>query len=81
MGFGNDDGWLKQHLPNVRIYANPRKRKIAIPREPGYNRQGFWDIKAKQNVLIFFFFHFTDYSMQQLNLNYVTQWLFYVVMV
>ena len=51
MGFVNDDGWLKQHLPNVRIYANPRKRKIAIPREPGYNRQGFWDIKARQEDL------------------------------
>ena len=51
MEFGNDDGWLKQHLPNVRIYANPRKRKIAIPREPGYNRQGFWDIKARQEDL------------------------------
>ena len=48
---GNDSNWLKQHLPNVRIYDNPRKRKIAIPREPGYNRQGFWDIKAKQEEL------------------------------
>ena len=48
---GNDTDWLKQHLPNVRIYANPRKRKIAIPREPGYNRQGFWDIKAKQEKI------------------------------
>ena len=48
---GHDCDWLKQHLPNVRIYANPRKRKIAIPREPEYNRQGFWDIKAEQEEL------------------------------
>ena len=48
---GYDSYWLKQHLPKVRIYANPRKSKIAIPREPGYNRQGFWDIKAKQEDL------------------------------
>ena len=49
--------WISSKVTGQRMqipkpfWSCLRKRKIAIPREPGYNRQGFWDIKAKQEDL------------------------------
>ena len=48
---GNDIDGIKQHLPNLRIKVNPGNRSIAMPRQPEYNRQGFWDIKVHQEEL------------------------------
>ena len=46
-----DIDWIKQHLPNLRIKVNPGYRSIAMPCQPEYNHQGFWDIKVQQEEL------------------------------
>ena len=43
--------WLKQQLPNIRINAKPGNRIIAIPCQPEYKRQEFWEIKAEQEEM------------------------------
>ena len=44
-------GWLKRLMPNLWIKFNPGNRSIAIPCLPECNRQGFWEIKARQEVI------------------------------
>jgi hypothetical protein len=43
--------WLKQQLPNIQINAMPGNIIIAIPCQPEYKRQEFWEIKAEQEEM------------------------------
>jgi hypothetical protein len=42
---------LRRQLPNIQINAKTGNRIIAIPCQPGYKRQEFWEIKAEQEEM------------------------------
>ena len=42
---------LRRQLPNIQINAKTGNRIIAIPCQPEYKRQEFWEIKAEQEEM------------------------------